>query len=240
MITQHDKNFLTQLQTDNPQSFDFIVHLLENYHKDTRLGCHDVANIISLIYGNFQLLELTSPGLSENPRWLQMGDDLRYLVSAMESISYYRYSHIVKPETLSLNSFITEKILPLRNMPEYNRLHINIEPITADLNVTLDQAKITYILKSILDNIADNNCDTNVEMSFYSKYDFLFITISDDNSIIDTSIMSRLFEPFNSNKTNHIGLSLSSAYQIAMAHNGSFEIFPIGDKGQSYVICLPL
>ena len=240
MITQHDKKHLTQLQTDQPQDFDFIIHLLENYRNDTRLGCHDVANIISLVYGNFQLLELTTPGLSENPRWLQMGDDLRYLVSAMESISYYRYSHIVKLETISLNDFINEKLLPLIKMPEYQLLHINTEPIAKDFSVNMDPTKIIFIIKAILDNIADNNCDTNVEMSFYCKYDALFITISDDSSIIETGVMSRMFEPFNSNKPNHIGLSLSSAYQIAMAHNGSIEIFPIGDKGHSYMLCLPL
>ena len=48
MITQHDKKFLTQLQTDNPQCFDFIIHLLEDYHKDTRLGCHDVMMLLTL------------------------------------------------------------------------------------------------------------------------------------------------------------------------------------------------
>lgn len=240
MITQHDKNFLTQLQTDRPQDFDFIVHLLENYRNDTRLGCHDIANIISLIYGNFQLLELTTPGLSENPRWLQMGDDLRFLVSAMEAISYYRYSHIIKPETISLNSFINEKLLPLIEMPEYKQLNINTEPLTKAFSINIDPAKITFIIKSILDNIVENNCVSNVGISFYCKYDSLFITISDDVSVIDAGVMSRMFEPFNSNKPNHIGLSMASAYQIAMAHNGNIELFPIGDKGYSYVLCLPL
>ena len=124
MITQHDKKFLTQLQTNNPQDFDFIVHLLENYRKDTRLGCHDVANIISLIYGNFQLLELTTPGLSENPRWLQMGDDLRYLVSAMESISYYRYSHIHSDSDYSLCSVRSCWKLPFRKNVRPGEQHL--------------------------------------------------------------------------------------------------------------------
>lgn len=240
MITQCDNKFLSQLQTDNPQIYDFLQHLLDNYRKDTRLGCHDVANIISLIYGNFQLLELTTPGLSDNTRWIQMGEDLRYLVAVMEAISFYRYSHIIKPEKLSLNNFIAEKLSPLINLPDYNRLHISIEPPIKDLSVTMDSAKITFIIKSLLDNIADNNCDTNVEISFYSKYESLFITITDDCSVIDGEIMSRMFEPFNSNKTNHIGISLSSAYQIAMAHKGNLEMFPIGDKGYKYVLCIPL
>lgn len=239
MITQQDKTYLSKLQTQNPEIYDFVQHLIDDYRQDTRLGCHDIANIISLIFGNFQLLELTTPGLSDNPRWAQMNEDLRYLVATMESISYYRYAHIVKPEVLLLHSFIQDKVKPMIKAPEYRQLHISMDVCALNPSITMDSAKLTYAIKSILDNIADNNCDVNVELSVCPKDNCLFITISDDCSVISSDVMSRMFQPFNSDKPGHIGLSLSSSYQIMMAHNGSLDIFPIGDKGYSYILSLP-
>ncbi len=239
MITQQDKNYLSKLQTQNPEIYDFVQHLLDDYRQDTRLGCHDIANIISLIFGNFQLLELTTPGLSDNPRWAQMNEDLRYLVATMEAISFYRYANTIKPEEEYLHSFIQDKIEPMVKSPEYNKLHITIDICDLNPAISIDSTKIAYVIKSILDNIADNNCDANVAITICPKDNHLYFTISDDCSVISSDIMSNFFNPFNSDKTGHIGLSLSSSYQIMMAHNGSLEIFPIGDKGYSYVLSLP-
>ena len=239
MITQQDKEYLSQLKIQHPEIYDFAQHLINAYRQDTRLGCHDIANIISLIFGNFQLLELTTPGLSDNPRWAQMNDDLRYLVATMEAISFYRYADVIKPEEISLHTFIQDKVEPIIKSPEYIKLHIITDICELNPVIKIDTSKLAYVIKAILDNIADNNCDANVTLTICPKDNHLYFTISDNCSDISADIMSNFFNPFNSDKTGHIGLSLSSSYQIMMAHEGSIEIFPIGDKGYSYVLSLP-
>ncbi len=240
MITQTDKKYLAQLKIDNPEVYEFIQHVLDDYRLDTRLGCHDIANIVSLIYGNFQLMELTTPGLTDNPCWAQMSEDMRLLVNSMKSVSYYRYAHHIKPTKEKLETFISEKLMPLINSDNYSHLHIQTNICLEQIEINVDMSKLVFAIKGILDNIAEYDCKVNVNVSVYSKADMLFIDITDDCSIIAAETLSKLFQPFNTNKSTHIGLSLSSAYQIVMAHGGDIVFSPIGDKGYNYIISIPL
>ena len=240
MITQKDKEYLTGLKTTHPEIHNFIQHLLDDYRQDTLLGCHDISNIISLIYGNFQLMELTTSGLTDNPRWTQMSEDIHFLVNSMEAVSYYRYSHLIKREVMSLDAFVNEYLVPLIDSTKYHHLHIHTNICNEQVTINIDPNKLTFVIKAIIDNISEYDCDANVQVSLYSEQEKLIISISDDCSIIDSGTMSKMFQPFNTNKTTHIGLSLSSSYQIVMAHEGNIEISPIEDKGYKYIISIPL
>lgn len=240
MFTQQDKSYLTELQSSNPEIYNYIHHLMTEFHQDVRLGCHDIANILSLVFGNFQLLELTTPELTTNPHWQLMNEDLRFLVSALESISTYRYSHIINKKALSLNNYIESELSLLTASSEYAGLKITIHPTTDNRVINIDTAKITFVVKSILDNVVDNNCDAMVDIYFKTDTDNLKIIITDNCSVIAKETMKKLFKPFNASKTTNIGLSLASSYQIMMAHDGSIDISPINDKGITCTLCLPL
>ena len=100
MYTVKDFDFLMKIQETKPDIYEYIEHLSNEFHQDVSLGCHEVCNIISLIFGNFQLIELTNPQILQNLRWQQMNEDIRYLVHFMESISVFRYAQSISPVSM--------------------------------------------------------------------------------------------------------------------------------------------
>jgi signal transduction histidine kinase len=67
------------------------------------------------------------------------------------------------------------------------------------------------------------------------------IIIRDNGSGIPESVMSHLFEPFNSSKASgHSGLGLSVVYHIIQQLSGSVECESTRENGTSFTIYLPL
>ena len=83
MYTKSDKEFMQQLHIEHPHIYERIVDIYNRSQSDLRIGCHDVSNIISLIYGNYQLISLNRAELSALPRWNILGNDIKHLIETM-------------------------------------------------------------------------------------------------------------------------------------------------------------
>lgn len=79
MYSSKDIEYLNSLKDTNPEIYDHITDILHNQDEEIRLASHDLRNIITLIYGNYQLISLSNPELAESNRWLQIESDLQQL-----------------------------------------------------------------------------------------------------------------------------------------------------------------
>ena len=240
MLTLNDKEYLTELKTSHPEIHDFIMHIMSETNQDVKVACHDICNIISLIFGNYQLIELTNPQLSNNPRWIQMNDDLRYLISSMEAISFFRYADKITPNPTDVTSFINEILSDITNNSDFSGLIINICNDTKELSVNLDTNKTKFIIQEILHNIVDRTPESNIVIHIHNDENNLYINISDDSTFVPFDIRDTMFNPFVTDKQRHLGLSLASCYQIMMAHNGTIEYTPNLDNGSTFTLKFPL
>lgn len=203
-------------------------------------GCHDISNIISLISGNYQLLEITEPSLKGNSRWEQLGDNIRMLIDAMAAISLYRYSDHVEPVPVDTVSFIKEIIDNVRTRTHTAMLDLSLSTDSSVPMISADKEKISYIINSLMDNIAD--CRTTGSASVKITYDNsnVYIRIADTLPGFDSNTLSHLFEPFNSCKSDHIGLSLASSHNIMAAHGGELTRCENPDGGSTFTLRFPL
>ena len=67
----------------------------------------------------------------------------------------------------------------------------------------------------------------------------IIIEISDEGQGINEKILSRIFDPYFTTKTNSLGLGLSAAYSIIKRHNGTIYASNGPDKGATISISLP-
>ena len=240
MLTLNDKEYLAELKTSHPEIYDFITHIMSDTGQDVKIACHDICNIISLIFGNYQLLELTNPQLSENPRWVQMNDDLRYLISSMEAISFFRYANKVLLNPTNVNDYINDTITDFKGKPEFSGLNFIICNDAAEISINIDTSKTKYIIEAILNNVVDRTPESDIIIHIHNDENYLYINVSDNSTFVPFDIRDTMFNPFVTDKQRHLGLSLASCYQIMMAHNGSIEYTPNLDTGSTFTLKFPL
>lgn len=236
MFTTQDRDFLMEIQNTNPEIYDFITHLQEEQAYDIRVGCHDICNTISVIFGNFQLIELTNPLLKNSSRWKQIKNDVHYLVHTMEGISTYRYARKINPVMTNVQTFMTRLMAFTANNIKYSSLHLQFNTASSTMEILMDTEKVTYIINSILDNLTEVTPNAYVTISTECTDTNFCINVSDNVSIIPDEIRENLFQPFITNKQQHVGLSLATSYQIMLAHNGSLDYIADPDRGHTFVL----
>lgn len=216
MYTIKDKNYLSLLETDNKDTFEFIVNLLNEYKSDVQKGCHNIRNILALIVGNAGLLELNHKDLENDIRWKQLKEDLNYLNVLMNDINKVRYAHVIHKTEFNypelLNGIISSYTLSVDTL---------IEPDVSMINA--DKSGMEYILRALLDNIYECDKTTRVTIRIYIKNDKIYTSVADNLPAIDDDTRIKLFHLFNTTKQNHSGLSLATASLITMAHDGEIS-----------------
>lgn len=68
---------------------------------------------------------------------------------------------------------------------------------------------------------------------------YLEITIADDGHGIEKSLLSRIFDPYYSTKSDGKGLGLASAYSIMKKHEGAIHVISEPGQGASFELYLP-
>ena len=240
ILTLNDKKYLEELKTSNPEIYEFIMHIMDDTKQDIKVACHDICNIISLIFGNYQLLELTNSQLSDNPRWLQMNDDLRYLISSMEAISFFRYADKVSLTPTNLDAYLNDTLTYLKAKPEFAGLNFTICNDAVNTTINLDQNKTKFIFEAILNNVVDRTPESNIVIHIEKDDSNLYMNISDDSTFVPFDIRDTMFNPFVTDKQRHLGLSLASCFQIMMAQNGTIEYIPNLDTGSTFALTFNL
>ncbi len=189
---------------------------MDKITKNIQKGCHDIQNIVALIYGNCQLMSVDHPELNNDPRWVNVQSDINSLVMLMKSISRYRYAHVISKSPVMLTEIINTCI---SHFPE---LEINLNQFT-DPQIAADSSALIFVMDSLFHNIYDvsHNASVNVEISVLENY--YAVSVKDFLSKIPDEISGAFFNPFNSLNPEKFGLSLATSAIIVAAHGGALS-----------------
>lgn len=239
MYTRDDLKYLDSLKQSNPDIYENITAMYSRLQADIRKGCHDLRNIISLISGNYQLIGLDAPYIDDSKRWLQMGGDIDFLVSALNSINEYRYASTLKQQKINTYEYIWrlhEDLSSGENIcPD---ISLSIPPTIPCVNIDTD--KISYVIRSLINNITDVQSDASITLSIDYGTDNLYIHIADELDDFDSKTGESIFELFNTSKQNHIGMSLATSYRILLAHSGELSYCKNTPCGSIFTLTLPI
>lgn len=141
---------------------------------------------------------------------------------------------------------IIRAMLPLFDHEVKNTgIRIAFEPVTDLPGVYVDDIQIQQVLANLIKNSLDALLeaglpDGRVEIRIARRGDALAIVVEDNGPGVPPSDESRLFEPFHTSKAKGVGLGLSIAKSIAVAHGGSLIHVRPGERGARFVLTLPL
>lgn len=240
MFTKSDKEFMQQLRIEHPDIYERVVDLHNRSKDDLRNGCHDISNIIAIIYGSYQLISLKHPELASDARWTTLDSDIRSLISSMNSIGEYRYAASLEKTIEDADIYIKDTIDEICADLSIPVSQINMDISGISCRIDIDPDKIAFVLNSLLTNILQIDPDTNIKINAFKSDNNLYIKISDSVGGLSDNIAENLFRPFNTNKSSCIGMSLATSYQILLAHNGELTYTPNKENGSTFTLIIPV
>ena len=168
-------------------------------------------------------------------------DDIHHLVNEFSS-----FARMPSPKLKEVNisKIVTDYIKPL--IPSFDDITIELDKIIEKAFIMADEKQIrqacSNLIKNSYENIMLNKIpEGNISIFFGIENDFASITISDNGTGFDKSIISKILEPYYTTKVGNSGLGLAITKKIIDDHNGIILIKPLKDsKGMSVTLKFPL
>jgi len=118
-------------------------------------------------------------------------------------------------------------------------------PVFVDADAALLHAVISNLSGNALDAATAGSRTPRVEVRVDVHGPAARLTVSDNGRGVSPTLRPRLFEPFQTEKPNGVGIGLALARKIARAHGGDLVLSEPGQPrrafpGASFVLTLPL
>jgi signal transduction histidine kinase len=119
------------------------------------------------------------------------------------------------------------------------------EPVWVEADGALLHAVISNLAGNALDAATAGSPTPRVEVRLETTAHQARLRVSDNGPGVSASMKPRLFEPFQTEKANGVGIGLALARKIARAHSGTLDLDEssaprAGFPGASFVLALPL
>ena len=168
-------------------------------------------------------------------------DDIHHLVNEFSS-----FARMPSPKLklINLNKVIIDFLKPV--IISYDDVKFEIDNIIDTAFVMADEKQVrqacSNLIKNSYENITLNNIKNGrISVLFGIQNDFASVTIIDNGTGIEKSMISKITEPYYTTKVGNSGLGLAITKKIIDDHNGTMIIKPFkGSKGTSVMFMFPL
>lgn len=188
---------------------------------------HDVKNIISTMYANYQLAEMKEPTLKQSAYWSRFKTSIQDLNSYMDRTALLRYSYRCNPTTFNLCDILYA--LPdicEERLTDADR-NISFEFNTDSCMINADYDMLSAALTELLVNAYEATSDNDTITIRLVMTDNATITICNPGF---KEISADAFEPFCTTKPNHLGIGLAIVRNVAHTHNGTIKMEPASNN----------
>ncbi|MFT3767329.1 MAG: sensor histidine kinase [Minicystis sp.] len=119
------------------------------------------------------------------------------------------------------------------------------EPVWVEADAALLHAVISNLAGNALDAATAGSPAPRVEVHLRTDAGIAHLRVSDNGKGVSSSMRGRLFEPFQTEKPNGVGIGLALSRKIARAHGGELSLVAAHGKrpgfpGASFELTLPL
>jgi len=209
---------------------------------------HDFNNVLGAILGRVQLLIKTN----SNPRLIE---GLRIIEKAAldgaETVKRIQDFTRTRTDDKFLQIDINEIVLDAVSMTRVRwKEEADAEGITINVETNLNSLPLTIgnpgELREVLTNLIFNSIDAlpqggKVSLSTRKEGGYILVTVEDNGTGIEPSIIDKIFDPFFSTKgVKGTGLGLSVSYGIISRHKGEIMVNSRLGRGSLFTIKLPI
>jgi signal transduction histidine kinase len=116
----------------------------------------------------------------------------------------------------------------LRDAAEENGVEMVLiapnEPAWVDVDAALLHAVISNLAGNAIDAATASSPAPRVEVRLENNGGTVELSVTDNGKGVSSSMRSRLFEPFQTDKANGVGIGLALARKITRAHGGELTL----------------
>lgn len=235
------------------------VDHLEQFGLRARSVAHDLRNSLTLILGRgeiaLQSIDQDDPavadieGMVEATRKaaafctqmlkFQPGERVRTSLACLNQVVEETLDFIdaITPENIQIDTRLDARIPVITG--ESAQLHQVLVNLLVNAIQAIDQRPGRIVVQT---GIAFRDRDSFLPVGDLEPADsgqYVFVRVSDSGPGIPREVMSQIFTPFYTTKTQGTGLGLTSALRILKAHSGVMELDSTPGKGTEFSLWLP-
>jgi signal transduction histidine kinase len=143
-------------------------------------------------------------------------------------------------QIISINIILDETLELARDRLQLNRISVSKQYTNDNIDVNVDKEKIKIAFLNIIVNAIESMEPEKGELhlSTFLQDSACIVKIKDNGAGIDEESMSKLFEPYFTNKPNGTGLGLTNTQNIIFTHNGQISAESKLGEGTTFTITL--
>jgi len=234
----------------------FQAQKMESIGRLTGSIAHDFNNILSMISGSNQLIQLLT---KDNPQIQRHTETITKGVERardfIKKLLVFTKSQPMEFKVYDINEIIKEEIKIFKPTLRED-ISMEFEPFDKPLPVNLDRTQFTQILLNLTVNameampeggvikivVEHKKFDPDAVKSypFAKEGDYACISFTDTGKGIPKDIMDKIFDPFFTTKSEGTGLGLATVYSIVQQHGGFINVYSEEGKGTIFRIYFPL
>lgn len=243
MLENIDINQMNRLMKENKDARKIISQLLENHHTAVSMIAHEIRNPLTLVSSSLQIMEAQHPEVKNFHNWSQTMDDVHFMCSLLNELSSFNNSRTLHHSVFSIEKLL--KNIAVSFAISLDALDSTIEfssCISPDLGeFTGDKIKLEQLVLNLLRNAWDAVGDSgSIRFSAVRENNRIIMTCRDNGCGIPEDKLDTIFDPFVTYKENGTGLGLSTAKQIAEAHEGSIWVQSVPGEETIFTVTLPV
>jgi PAS domain S-box-containing protein len=216
---------------------------------------HQFNNVLSVITGNIDLLEMDFPGDETVANYTRaMKDSARRMTQLTTQLLAYARGGKFHAKTVLFSDFVRET-LPLLKHTWGSAIDVDTDLLLGIMNVKADLTQMQMVLSAVLTNASEAmegkgrirvTCidkiitdETVGDFPGLTPGNYVNLTIVDDGKGMDKETRALIFEPFFTTKFTGRGLGMAAAYGVIKNHDGWISVESEPGKGTEVQIYLP-
>jgi PAS domain S-box-containing protein len=209
---------------------------------------HEVNNPIGIISSRIEIMLLDAEA---QPLPGTVADDLKVLHRHAQRVAHIAHGLLSFARESSaargpvdLNEVVEETLLLMEQELSKNGIAVrraltpNLEPIHGD------ESALQQVVMNLLTNARDalgSGGEISLETSLVpGRPGMARLTVHDTGPGISPDILSRIFDPFYTTKSEGTGLGLSISYGIVRDHKGTIDVESLPGQGATFVLTFPI
>ncbi len=145
-------------------------------------------------------------------------------------------------QTISLEEVVQESIENVADRLKLKNIELSTSGLEDNTQIRIDKDKLKIAFANILTNAIEAMEGKNkpiLSISTHLRDNDAVIIISDNGKGMDTDTLSKLFDPFFTNRPGGLGLGMTAVQQIIQQHQGTIKIESKTGEGSTFEIQLP-
>lgn len=138
---------------------------------------------------------------------------------------------------------IREAVATVQDRIQLKNITVETSGLDCSTCIKIDREKLKTAISNILTNAIEameGSKKCVLSISCHNKPDSVVIGLQDSGKGMDAEVLSKLFDPFFTNRPGGMGLGMTAVQQIIQQHNGTIKIESTPGEGSRFEIDLPL